>query len=73
MDKPQIDNGAALRDLIAAAGITQAKALELVNEDQAFPIAESTWKSYLAAGESKRRRACPDKVLARALRVIGQT
>lgn len=73
MDKQQIDNGAALRDLIEAAGLTQAKALELVNENQAFPIAESTWKSYLAAGDSKRRRPCPDKVLAHALRVIGQT
>jgi hypothetical protein len=56
--------------LIEAAGIWQATALDLVNEGQAFPIALSTWKSYLAAADSARRRPCPDKVLERARSVI---
>jgi len=66
----KIDNGMALRQLIEDAGITQARALELVNEDQVFPIAQSTWKSYLAATDSVRRRPCPDKVLDHARKVI---
>lgn len=67
---PPVDNGVALRRMIDAAGLTQAKALELVNEGQAFPIAESTWKSYLAAHDSKRRRPCPENVLVHAQRVF---
>lgn len=66
----KVDNGTALRNLIEAAGITQVKALDLINEGQAFPIAQSTWKSYLAAADSVRRRPCPDKVLDHAMDVI---
>lgn len=66
----KVDNGTALRQLIEAAGITQSRGLELVNQGQAFPIAQSTWKAYLAASDSVRRRPCPDNVLAHAQSVI---
>ncbi|MBN3729455.1 hypothetical protein [Burkholderia sp. Tr-20390] len=64
------DNGAALRALIEEAGMTQAEALDVVNAGQAFPIALSTWKAYLAAPESARRRVCPDNVLDHAKKTI---
>lgn len=66
------DNGAALRKLIEDAGITQTEALAVVNRGQAFPISISTWKSYLAAPESARRRNCPDAVLTHATKTIGE-
>ncbi|CAG9168056.1 hypothetical protein [Cupriavidus pinatubonensis] len=72
MSEAKEDNGAALRDLIEQAGITQAEALALVNKGQAFPISLSTWKSYLAAPESARRRNCPDAVIAHARKNIGK-
>ncbi len=68
--EPVKDNGTELRKLIESMSLTQARALEMVNDGQAFPIAESTWKSYLAAHDSKRRRPCPDKVLAHAQKVL---
>lgn len=64
------DNGAILRSLIADSGLTQAEALALVNRGQAFPIALSTWKAYLAAPDSTRRRMCPDNVIAHAKKTI---
>jgi uncharacterized protein YehS (DUF1456 family) len=66
------DNGVALRCLIEQAGLTQADALAALNAGQAFPIALSTWKAYLAAPDSTRRRVCPDKVLAHARKTIGK-
>lgn len=66
------DNGVALRELIEHAGMTQADALAALNKGQAFPIALSTWKAYLAAPDSARRRACPDNVLAHARKTIGK-
>jgi uncharacterized protein YehS (DUF1456 family) len=65
-----LDNGIALRALIEQAGITQADALAALNKGQAFPIALSTWKAYLAAPDSTRRRACPDNVLEHARKTI---
>jgi uncharacterized protein YehS (DUF1456 family) len=66
------DNGVALRSLIERAGLTQADALAALNKGQAFPIALSTWKAYLAAPDSTRRRVCPDHVLAHAKKTIGK-
>jgi uncharacterized protein YehS (DUF1456 family) len=66
------DNGVVLRSLIEQAGLTQADALAALNKGQAFPIALSTWKAYLAAPDSARRRACPDKVLEHARKTIGK-
>ena len=66
------DNGMALRELIEHAGMTQADALAALNKGQAFPIALSTWKAYLAAPDSARRRACPDNVLEHARKTIGK-
>ncbi|CAB3772674.1 hypothetical protein [Paraburkholderia humisilvae] len=66
------DNGIALRSLIEQAGLTQADALAVLNRGQAFPIALSTWKAYLAAPDSARRRVCPDNVLAHARKTIGK-
>ncbi|MBR8426222.1 MULTISPECIES: hypothetical protein [Burkholderia cepacia complex] len=66
------DNGASLRALIEAAGMTQAEALDVVNAGQAFPIALSTWKAYLAAPDSARRRTCPDNVLEHAKKTIAK-
>ncbi|MEX3555953.1 MAG: hypothetical protein VB131_04955 [Burkholderia gladioli] len=66
------DNGAALRALIEAAEMTQAEALNVINAGQAFPIALSTWKAYLAAPESARRRTCPDNVLEHAKKAIAK-
>jgi hypothetical protein len=67
-----LDNGIALRALIAQAGITQADALAALNRGQAFPIALSTWKAYLAAPDSARRRVCPDNVLEHARKTISK-
>ncbi|SAL07573.1 hypothetical protein AWB78_08638 [Caballeronia calidae] len=67
-----IDNGIALRSLIEQAGLTQADALAALNRGQAFPIALSTWKAYLAAPDSARHRACPDNVLAHAKKTLGK-
>jgi hypothetical protein len=67
------DNGTALRALIENAGLTQVEALAVVNKGQAFPIALSTWKAYLAAPDSARRRECPDKVLEHARKRINRT
>lgn len=66
------DNGSALRALIERAGLTQAQALAVLNTGQAFPIALSTLKAYLAAPDSARRRACPNNVLDHARRTIGK-
>ncbi|QOT82201.1 hypothetical protein [Cupriavidus basilensis] len=66
----QKDNGEVLRELIEQAQLTQEEALTLVNEGQAFPIALSTWKSYLAAQDSRRRRNCPEVVIRHAERVL---
>ncbi|WP_084085037.1 MULTISPECIES: hypothetical protein [Cupriavidus] len=72
MDVVNEDNGAALRALIEGAGITQAEALALINRRQAFPIPMSTWKSYLAAPDSARRRNCPEAVINHAKKTIGK-
>ncbi|AME28646.1 hypothetical protein AXG89_33190 (plasmid) [Burkholderia sp. PAMC 26561] len=58
------DNGIALRALIEQAEMTQADALAALNKGQAFPVALSTWKAYLAAPDSTRRRACPTTFLS---------
>lgn len=73
MNDTTADNGVVLRRLIEEAGITQAEALALVNRGQAFPISMSTWKSYLAAPESARRRNCPDAVIGHARKTIRKT
>ncbi len=72
MNEVNEDNGSALRALIEEAGITQAEALALVNKGQAFPISMSTWKSYLAAPDSVRRRNCPDAVINHARKTIAK-
>jgi uncharacterized protein YehS (DUF1456 family) len=64
-------NGEALRALIEQARLTQPEALALLNERQAFPIALSTLKAYLAAPESARWRQCPDNVLKHAQKTLG--
>jgi hypothetical protein len=66
------DNGIALRHLIEEAGMTQVGALLATNKGQAFPIALSTWKSYLAAPDSARRRVCPNNVLEHARKMIAK-
>lgn len=71
MKKP-IDNNAKLRSLIEKSGKTQVQVLDLVNENQAFPIPLSTWKSYLAGAGTVRRRGCADNVLRRAEEVLAK-
>lgn len=56
-----------LRALIDAAGVTQLQALNELNEGLVKPIAVSTWKAYLSASDSKRRRICPDSILRHAV------
>lgn len=66
------DNNAELRTLIERTGLTQVEALRIVNYGQAFPIALSTWKAYLASPKSTRRRQCPERVIEHARRTLGQ-
>ncbi|WP_175223648.1 MULTISPECIES: hypothetical protein [Burkholderia] len=66
------DYNAELRRLIERAGLTQIEALRIVNNGQAFPIALSTWKAYLALPDSARRRFCPKRVVEHARRTIGR-
>lgn len=66
------DNNAELRALIKKSGLTQAEALRVVNNGQAFPIALSTWKAYLASPDSTRRRQCPKRVVDHARKTIGR-
>lgn len=56
-----------LRALIDAAGVTQLQALNELNQGLVKPIAVSTWKAYLSAADSKRRRTCPDSILRHAV------
>lgn len=65
-----MDNGQELRKIIEAAGVTQAKALELFNKGQARPLTLGQWKAYLAAPESARRSPCPDTVLGRTKKLL---
>ncbi|MEX3917924.1 hypothetical protein AB4Y43_17030 [Paraburkholderia sp. BR10872] len=65
-------NNEQLREMVEQSGLTQVEALALINAGQAFPVALSTWKSYLAAPTSARRRNCPDAVLKRAKQTIGR-
>lgn len=67
------NNGALLRAMISASGLTQMQALDKVNKGQAFPVALSTWKSYLADPHSVRFRNCPEKVMRRARQVLTAT
>lgn len=66
------DSNTELRKLIEQSGLTQTEALRVVNNGQAFPIALSTWKAYLASPDSKRRRRCPERVVERARQTIGR-
>lgn len=65
-----ISNNQALRNLWVATGLTHDEALVLVNKKQARPIAMSTWKAYMAGTDTVRRRACPDGILAHAVKVL---
>ena len=67
-----MDNGQKLRELIVSTNLTQEAALKHVNRGQARPIALSTWKAYLAADVSARKRACPDHILKHAQKVLGK-
>lgn len=66
------DSNGKLRELIEQSGLTQTDALALINGGQAFCIALSTWKSYLAAPVSARRRRCPQDVLERAIKKLAK-
>ena len=65
-----LDNGQKLRELIESTSLTQEDARAIINSGQMRPIAVSTWKAYLAAMDSERRRPCPDSVLERAELVL---
>lgn len=64
------DNGQKLRDLIEAAGVTQARALELFNRRQARKLSLRALKTYLAHSDSKTRVVCTDEVLRRIQKVL---
>ncbi|MFQ2238165.1 hypothetical protein ACK32R_20980 [Aeromonas dhakensis] len=66
------NNGEKLRELIESKGLTQEKARELVNKDQLRPIAQSTWKAYLADKDSSRRRRCPDSIWEFAEKILNE-
>ena len=67
------DNGEQLRELIEAAGITQAEALKRFNKRQVRPISVGHWKAYLARIDSARRYPCPDFVLKRSKKLFANT
>ena len=64
------DNGEQLRELIEAAGITQAEALKRFNKGQVRPISVGHWKAYLARADSARRYPCPDFVVTRSKKLF---
>jgi hypothetical protein len=70
MSTPNHPNNVRLRELIEAAGLTQAAALTLLNRGQARPITESGIKAWLAAPDSVRWRAHAEKVLAKVVHRI---
>lgn len=65
-------NNVRLRELIEAAGLTQAAALTLLNRGQARPITESGIKAWLAAPDSVRWRELSDAYLAHAEKVLAK-
>lgn len=65
------DNGQQLRKLLADSNITQGEALARLNKRQVKPMALRTFKTYLAAPDSKTRIACPDAVLQRMKEILG--
>lgn len=67
---PAKTNGEKLRALVEKSGLTQAKALELINTGQMRPVSLSTLKAYLSAPDGTRYRACPDNILERAKEVL---
>ncbi len=64
-------NGQQLRKLLEEHQITQPKALALLNKGQLKPMALRTFKTYLAAPDSKTHVACPDAVLTRMKKILG--
>lgn len=67
------ENNERLKVLIAEAGLTQVAALALFNKDiKVRPLAESTWKGYFCAHDSKRYRGFGQDLLAHAEEVFGK-
>lgn len=70
---PTEDNGTQLRRIITEAGLTQAEALAKLNKGQIKPMALRTFKTYLAAPDSKTRTPCPAGVLHRMKEICKKT
>lgn len=67
------ENNERLKVLVAEAGLTQVAALALFNKDiKVWPLAESTWKGYFCARDSKRYRGFGHELLAHAEEVFGK-
>ncbi|MDK2126239.1 hypothetical protein [Parachitinimonas caeni] len=70
MDTQNHPNNARLRELIAAAGLTQQQALALFNQGQVRPYSIDAWKRYLSAPDSKRWRLFPADLLPHAEKTL---
>jgi hypothetical protein len=70
VDVPNDANNVRLRELIAAAAISQREARERFNEGLLKGYSESAWKAFLADPLSVRWRRLGDKLLAHAEKVL---
>lgn len=59
-----------LRDIVAAAGLSQPAALARFNEDLFRPYSLSSWQAYFCAPGTVRYRRVPEDVLERAKTVL---
>lgn len=64
------DDGALLRELIEASGLTQPEALARFNRGQARRLSLRSLKGYIAGRDAKTRVACPPEVLKRMRTVL---
>ena len=73
LTRDMTDTNQRLRDLWQASGLTQEDALKKINHRQARPWAMSTFKAFMAAPESSRRRTCTAEFMERAEKVLTPT
>lgn len=67
-----VPNNERLRQLIEASGLSQLEALALFNRGQVKQISLSSWRSWLAAPDSARRRNLSDAYLHHAERLFSR-
>lgn len=72
MNTGQNPNNERLKELVQAAGLTQAAALERFNVGLgARPLSASTWKGYFCDHTTTRFRGLSDSLLQHAEKVFG--